>query len=115
MLEELSLLKEAYECGILDATEVAKKIYMTNESYIKENHPYPIHTRKDGRLITTVRKEGENRQQISAPTYHELIEKLYDFYHNKKNDYTISDLYELWISKREKQAIEKTVDTKTIK
>lgn len=79
-----------------------------------KNHPYPIHTRKDGRLITTVRKEDENRQQISAPTYQELVTKLYDFYHNKKSDYTISDLYEIWISKREKQVSEKTVDIKTL-
>lgn len=115
MLNELSVLKEAYECGILDATEVAKTIYMTKETYIKQHHSFPIHTRKDGRYITTVRKEDEDRQQISAPTYQELIMKLYDFYHDKKSDYTISDLYELWISKREVQASEKTIDMKTVK
>ena len=115
MLDALSILQEAYECGILDATEVAMKINMTKENFVKERHPYSITMRKDGRNITTVRKEEEERQQISAPTYEELIRKLYDYYNDRKRDYTISDLYEVWIEKREKQALEGMIDLKTVK
>jgi hypothetical protein len=114
MLDALSILQEAYECGILDATEVAIKINMTKENYVKERHPYSISTRKDGRFITTVRKEDEERQQIAAPSYVELISKLYDYY-NRKSDYTISDLYEMWVERREKQSVEGVIDIKTIK
>ena len=115
MLDALSILQEAYECGILDATEVAIKINMTKENYVKERHPYSISSRKDGRFITTVRKEDEERQQIAAPSYVELISKLYDYYNDRKSDYTISDLYELWVEKRGKQSVEGTIDIKTVK
>lgn len=115
MLDALSILQEAYECGILDATEVAIKINMTKENYVKERHPYSISSRKDGRFITTVRKEDEERQQIAAPSYVELISKLYDYYNDRKSDYTISDLYEMWLEKREKQSVEGTIDIKTVK
>lgn len=115
MLDALSILQEAYECGILDATEVAIKINMTKENYVKERHPYSISSRKDGRFITTVRKEDEERQQIAAPSYVELISKLYDYYNDHKSDYTISDLYEMWVEKRGKQSVEGTIDIKTVK
>lgn len=115
MLDALTILQEAYECGILDATEVAIKIKMTKENYVKEHHPYSISTRKDRRIITTVRREEEERQQISGTTYEELISKLYDFYADRKRDYTISDLYEVWIEKREKQACDGNIDIKTVK
>lgn len=112
MLDALTILQEAYECGILDATEVAIIINMTKENFVKERHPYSISSRKDGRFITTVRKEDEKRQQIAAPSYVELISKLYDYYNDRKSDYTISDLYELWVEKRKKQSVE---DVKTVK
>jgi integrase len=115
MLDALSILQEAYECGILDATEVAIKINMTKENYVKERHPYSISSRKDGRFITTVRKEDEERQQIAAPSYVELISKLYDYYNDRKSDCTISDLYEMWVEKRGKQSVEGTIDIKTVK
>ncbi|MDF2804530.1 MAG: site-specific integrase [Anaerocolumna sp.] len=115
MLDVLLVLQEAYECGILDATEVAMKINMTKEKFVKERHPYSISIRKDGRCITTVRKEGEERQQIAAPTYEELISKLYDYYNDRKRDYTISDLYEVWVEKREKQVLDEMIDLKTVK
>jgi len=115
MLDALSILQEAYECGILDATEVAIKINMTKENYVKERHTYSISSRKDGRFITTVRKEDEERQQIAAPSYVELISKLYDYYNDRKSDYTISDLYEMWLEKRGKQSVEGTIDIKTVK
>jgi hypothetical protein len=84
MLDALTILQEAYECGVLDATEVAIKINMTKENFVKERLPYSISSRKDGRFITTVRKEDEERQQIDAPTYKELICKLYDYYNTEK-------------------------------
>lgn len=115
MLDALSILQEAYECGILDSTEVAIKINMTKECFVKERHPYSICARKDGRYITTVRKENEERQQIAAPSYKELISKLYDYYNDRKADYTISDLYEMWIAKRGEQSVEGTIDIKTVK
>ena len=115
MPDALHILQEAYECGILDATEVAIKTNMTKEAYVKERHSYSISARKDGRIITTVRREEEERQQISATTYEELIGKLYDFYADRKRDYTISDLYEVWIEKRGKQALEGNIDIKTVK
>lgn len=115
MLGALSILQEAYECGILDATEVAIKINMTKENFVKERHPYSISSRKDGRFITTVRKEDEERQQIAAPSYKELISKLYDYYNDRKSDYTIKDLYEMWIEKRGKQSAEGIIDIKTVK
>lgn len=115
MLDALLILQEAYECGILDATEVAKKIIMTKENFVKERHPYSISSRKDGRYITTVRKEDEERQQISAPTYEELISKLYDYYNDRKKDYTIKDLYEEWIANRDKQVLDEMLDLKTVK
>ena len=115
MLDALLILQEAYECGILDATEVAKKISMTKENFVKERHPYSISSRKDGRYITTVRKEDEERQQVSAPSYEELISKLYDYYNDRKKDYTIKDLYEEWIANREKQVLNEMLDLKTVK
>lgn len=71
--------------------------------------------RKDGRFITTVKKEDEERQQIAAPSYVELISKLYDYYKDRKSDYTINDLYEMWVEKRGKQSVESTIDIKTVK
>ena len=115
MLDALTILQEAYECGILDATEVAIKINMTKENFVKERHPYSISSRKDGRFITTVRKEDEERQQIAAPSYVELISKFYDYCNDRKSDYTISDLYEMWIEKRGKQSVVGTIDIKTVK
>ena len=53
---------------------------MAKENFVKERHPYLISSRKDGRFITTVRKEDEERQQIATPSYKELISKLYDYY-----------------------------------
>ncbi len=114
MLDALTILQEAYECGILDATEVAIKINMTKENFVKERHPYSISSRKDGRFITTVRKEDEKRQQIAAPSYVELISKLYDYYNDRKSDYTISDLYDMWVEKRKKQSVEGIIDVKTV-
>jgi hypothetical protein len=95
--------------------KVAIKINMTKENFVKDRHPYSISSRKDGRFITTVRKEDEERQQIAAPTYKELISKLYDYYNDRKSDYTINDLYEMWIEKRERQTVEGTIDIKTVK
>lgn len=115
MQDVITLLQEAYECGILDETEVAIKINMTKETFVKQRHIYSISNRKDGRYITTVKREDEDRQQISAPSYKEMIDKLYDYYNDRKTDYTISDLYEMWIKKREKQALDGMIDLKTVK
>ncbi len=117
MQDRIILLQEAYECGILDEAEVAKKIKMTKEKYVKEHHQYSISTRKDGRCITTVRKENENRQQIAAPSYKELINKLYDYYNDcKKANYTVNDLYEIWVKiRREKAMTTNSLDIKTVK
>jgi len=115
MLDAVTILQEALKCGILDATEVAIKINMTKQNFIKEHHPYSISCRKDGRFITTVKREGEERKQISAPTYNELIDKLYDYYNDYNMDYTISDLYVLWMKKREKQSNDGIIDIKTVK
>ena len=115
MDKALSLLMEAYECGILDATEVAEKLYMTKQKFVKEHHKYSISKRKDGRCITTLRREGEDRQQISAPTYSELINKLYDYYNEKKYDYTVFDLFKIWVEARMKQALLEIIDIKTVR
>ena len=40
MLDAVTILQEALKCGILDATEVAIKINMTKQNFIKEHHPY---------------------------------------------------------------------------
>lgn len=88
---------------------------MTKETFVKERHAYSISERKDGRYITTIKKEDEERQQVSAPTYNELVSKLYDYYNDRKRDYTISDIYEMWIKKREKQALDEMIDLKTVK
>lgn len=45
----------------------------------------------------------------------ELISKLYDYYNDRKSDYSIGDLYEMWIEKLERQSNEGIIDIKTVK
>lgn len=75
MLNALTILQEAYECGILDATEVAIKINMTKEKYVKEIVEYVKHdisssyrtiplTDKAQKILEEVKKLSEGSEYL---------------------------------------------------
>ncbi len=93
----------------MDASEGKQNIYMLKEKAVLKIHNRAINKRSNGRCITKVR-QGDSLSQISAYTYEELIEKLYDFYYGEAN-YTLEDLYPQWIEyrKNETSATAKTI------
>lgn len=96
--KQIESLQNLISGGIMDASEGEPKIYMLKEKAVFKKHTRAINQRSNGRYITKAELHG-NVSQISANTYQELIEKLYDFYFSKANS-TLESLYPLWIEYR---------------
>lgn len=95
--------------GIIDTSEGECKICMLKKNAVLEKHDRAINTRSNGRFVTKVRQDNK-LIQVTAYTYEELINKLYDFYFGEANS-TLASLYPLWIEYRrnETSTTEKTI------
>lgn len=113
MLEEtkkqIESLYSLISSGIIDQSEGKDKLYMLKENAVLKKHTRAINTRSNGRIVTKVNQSGK-LIQITAYTFEELIDKLYDFYYGDSNA-TLASLYPLWIEyrKTETSATDKTI------
>lgn len=99
--QELSLLKEAIECGILNSDSVLDIIMSSKKEQIKKMHPYAITppSKDGGRWQTWYKGTDGKRKNIKAQTEEELLDKLVPLYF--QNSYidklTFHKLYEEWL------------------
>ena len=98
---ELSLLKEAIECGILNSDSVLDIIMSSKKEQIKKMHPYAITppSKDGGRWQTWYKGTDGKKKNIKAQTEEELLDKLVPLYF--QNSYidklTFHKLYEEWL------------------
>lgn len=103
--ENLELLQQAIECGILGSDSVLDIVMATKRERVKKIHPYAITPpQKEGqRWQTWYRAEGEKRKNIKAYTEEDLLDKLYAIYfpvaHIDK--LTFHELYVEWLAYKE--------------
>lgn len=110
MLNFDKTFKEAINHDILTVSEVDDMLKMTRRKSVEQKHPYAINSRSNGRVITTIREEG-NLKQISAITIDDMIDKLYLFYFENKKKRTLNNLFPEWKAERLK---DKNVNVKTV-
>lgn len=104
------LFQEIMKCGMLSSSEFPEQLFMIKKKKVDSVHTGKIYERKDGRFITRVNENGEEKQ-ISGRNETDLYTKLYDFYFGESNA-TLESLYPQWITWRKEQAC---VSPKTIK
>ena len=104
------LFQEIVNCGMLSSSEFPEQLFMIKKKKVDSVHTGKIYERKDGRFITRVRENGEEKQ-VSGKSEADLYTKLYDFYFGESNS-TLETLYPQWLKWREEQA---SVSPKTIK
>ena len=104
------LFQEIMKCGMLSSSEFPEQLFMIKKKKVDSVHTGKIYERKDGRFITRVNENGEEKQ-ISGKNETDLYTKLYDFYFGESNS-TLETLYPQWLKWREEQA---SVSPKTIK
>ena len=104
------LFQEIINCGMLSLSEFPEELFMIKKKKVDSVHTGKIYERKDGRLITRINENGEEKQ-ISGKNEADLYTKLYDFYFGENNA-TLESLYPQWITWRKEQAC---VSPKTIK
>lgn len=104
------LFQEIVNCGILSSSEFPEQLFMIKKKKVDSVHAGKIYERKDGRFITRVSENGEEKQ-VSGKSEADLYTKLYDFYFGESNS-TLETLYPQWLKWREEQA---SVSPKTIK
>ncbi len=107
---QIDSLQVLISSGIMERSEGEYKIYMLKKDAVLKVHIRAINTRSDGRYITKV-KDGDSLLQISACSFDDLIDKLYEFYYGDANS-TLESLYPLWIEYRKNES---SVTSKTIK
>lgn len=99
--ENLELLQQAIECGILGSDSVLDILMATKRERVKKIHPYAITPpQKEGeRWQTWYKDEGEKRKNIKAYTEEELLDKLYPIYFPAAHidKLTFYDLYLEWL------------------
>ena len=78
----LSLLKEALECGILDTDSVLDTLMSTKREQVRKIHNYAITppAKEGGRWQTCYKGSDGKRKNIKAQTEDELLDKLIDVY-----------------------------------
>lgn len=103
------LFQEIVNCGMLSSSEFPEQLFMIKKKKVDSVHTGKIYERKDGRFITRVSENGEEKQ-VSGKSEADLYTKLYDFYFGESNS-TLETLYPQWL-KCEEQA---SVSPKTIK
>lgn len=104
------LFQEIVNCGMLSSSEFPEQLFMIKKKKVDSVHTGKIYERKDGRFITRVSENGEEKQ-VSGKSESDLYTKLYDFYFGESNS-TLETLYPQWLKWREEQA---SVSPKTIK
>ena len=104
------LFQEIINCGMLSSSEFPEQLFMIKKKKVDSVHTGKIYERKDGRFITRVSENGEEKQ-VSGKSEADLYTKLYDFYFGESNS-TLETLYPQWLKWREEQA---SVSPKTIK
>lgn len=104
------LFQEIVNCGMLSSSEFPEQLFMIKKKKVDSVHTEKIYERKDGRFITRVSENGEEKQ-VSGKSEADLYTKLYDFYFGESNS-TLETLYPQWLKWREEQA---SVSPKTIK
>lgn len=98
---ELSLLKEALDCGILNSDSVLDMLMSSKKEQIKKIHPYAITppSKDGGRWQTFYKGTDGKRKNIKAQTEEDLLNKLIPLYF--QNSYidklTFYKLYEEWL------------------
>ena len=98
---ELSLLKEAMDCGILNSGSVLDMLMSSKKEQIKKIHPYAITppSKDGGRWQTFYKGTDGKRKNIKAQTEEDLLSKLIPLYF--QNSYidklTFHKLYEEWL------------------
>lgn len=104
------LFQEIINCGMLSSSEFPEQLFMIKKKKVDSVHTGKIYERKDGRFITRVSENGEEKQ-VSGKSEADLYTKLYDFYFGESNS-TLETLYPQWLKWREEQT---SVSPKTIK
>lgn len=104
------LFQEIVNCGMLSSSEFPEQLFMIKKKKVDSVHTGKIYERKDGRFITRVSENGEEKQ-VSGKSEADLYTKLYDLYFGESNS-TLETLYPQWLKWREEQA---SVSPKTIK
>lgn len=104
------LFQEIVNCGMLSSSKFPEQLFMIKKKKVDSVHTGKIYERKDGRFITRVSENGEEKQ-VSGKSEADLYTKLYDFYFGESNS-TLETLYPQWLKWREEQA---SVSPKTIK
>lgn len=97
----LSLLKEALDCGILSLDSVLDKLMSIKREQIKKLHPYAITPppTERGRWQTCYREPNGKRKNIKAQTEEELLDKLIPIYFSDSHidKITFYELYAEWL------------------
>jgi integrase len=98
---ELSLLKDAVNCGILDLDSVLDTLMSTKREQILKIHSYAITspTSPKGRWQTYYKDGAGKRKIIRAQTKEELLDKLIPIYFSNTHldKLTFYGLYEEWL------------------
>jgi len=98
---QLLVLQQALEYGIISIDGVHKSIMATKRDKIKEVHPYAITppSEKNPRWQTYYKIADGNRKLIRAQSEEELLDKLMPIYFPKNFDNLITffELYEEWL------------------
>ena len=98
---ELSIVKEAMDCGILNSDSVLDIIRSSKKEQIKKMHAYAITppSKDGGRWQTWYKGTDGKKKNIKAQTEEELLDKLVPLYF--QNSYidklTFHKLYEEWL------------------
>ena len=97
----LSLLKEALECGILDTDSVLDTLMSTKREQVRKIHNYAITppAKEGGRWQTCYKGSDGKRKNIKAQTEDELLDKLIPIYFQNSHidKMTFYELYEEWL------------------
>lgn len=98
---ELSLLKEAMDCGILNSDSVLDMLMSSKKEQIKKIHPYAITppSKDGGRWQTFYKGTDGKRKNIKAQTEEDLLNKLIPLYFQNSHidKLTFHKLYEEWL------------------
>lgn len=97
----LSLLKEALDCGIISTDSVLDTLMSTKREHIRKIHTYAITppAKEGGRWQTCYKGSDGKRKNIKAQTEDELLDKLIPIYFQNSHidKMTFHKLYEEWL------------------
>lgn len=98
---QLSLLKDALDCGMLELDSVLDTLMATKREQVRKLHPYAITPpSKDGeRWQTCYKDQTGKRKNIKAQTEEELLDKLIPVYlsHSHIDNLTFYGLFTEWL------------------